>query len=92
MTPESDSIDGRLLCQRVIAVTAVLVPLLAVLIFGGRYIDPEGIASLQKYLSDLPFLKKIFDIEGNCLVPRVAQMLDLIGQEVVGFVKAGHSR
>ena len=31
--------------------------------------------------------ERIFDAEGRCLVPRVADVLDLIAQEVVGFVR-----
>ena len=31
--------------------------------------------------------ERVFDDEGQCLVPRVAQMLDLIAAEVMGFLK-----
>ncbi len=31
--------------------------------------------------------EKVFDAQGHCLVPRVADMLEMIGQEVVGFVR-----
>ena len=36
--------------------------------------------------------EKVFDADGTCLVPRVAEMLELIGQEVVGFAKVARSR
>lgn len=36
--------------------------------------------------------EKVFDAEGNCRVPRVAEMLELIGQEVVGFVHGVRNR
>src|SRR5271170_4956202 len=31
--------------------------------------------------------EKVFDEEGTCQIPRVAQMLDLIAEEVIGFVR-----
>lgn len=31
--------------------------------------------------------EKVFDKEGRCQVPRIAQMLDLIAGEVIGFVR-----
>ena len=36
--------------------------------------------------------EKVFDADGNCLVPRVSEMLELIGQEVVGFVHGARNR
>jgi FMN reductase len=30
--------------------------------------------------------ENVFDEAGNCLVPRVAQILDVIAAEVIGFV------
>jgi FMN reductase len=31
--------------------------------------------------------EKVFDEDGNCLAPRVAQMLDMIAGEVIGFAR-----
>jgi FMN reductase len=31
--------------------------------------------------------EKVFDEDGNCLAPRVAQMLDMIAGEVIGFAQ-----
>jgi FMN reductase len=31
--------------------------------------------------------ERVFDEQGECLVPRVAQMLDLIAAEVIGFLR-----
>ena len=31
--------------------------------------------------------ERVFDEQGECLVPRVAQVLDLIAAEVIGFLR-----
>ena len=32
--------------------------------------------------------ENVFDEDGNCLVPRVGQVLDLMAEEVMGFARA----
>jgi FMN reductase len=31
--------------------------------------------------------EKVFDDDGNCLAPRIGQMLDMIAGEVIGFAQ-----
>ena len=35
--------------------------------------------------------ERVFDYDGQCVLPRVAQILDLIAAEVLGFVKQGRA-